>query len=89
MQQAQDRERQQPQGAAAVDEGHAPGGGGWCRIACRETEKGSASTGGSSLDPSSGIGMHCDSWAGSSGAMPPVAWLLLPWWMPGVDGRRA
>ncbi len=32
--------------------------------------------------------MHCDSWAGSSVAIPPVAWRELPWWMPGVSVPR-
>ena len=32
--------------------------------------------------------MHCDSCAGTSGAMPPVAWLELPWWMPVVSVPR-
>src|SRR5438874_506861 len=46
-----------------------------------ETENGSASTACSSLTLS-GTGMHIDSWAGTNGAKPPVAALLLPVWMP-------
>ena len=56
--------------------------GGKFRIACRETLKGSANTACSSL-MSSGMGMHMDSWAGTSGAKPPVAALEFPVWIPG------
>ena len=65
-----------------------PGGGGVRRIACSETENGSASTAASSLI-SSGIGIHCDSCAGTRGANPPVAVALFPVWMPGAADPRA
>src|SRR5215471_10761902 len=53
-----------------------------------DAENGSASTASSSFT-SSGIGMHIDSWAGTNGAKPPVAALLLPVWMPGGIAPRA
>ena len=59
-----------------------PRRGGRFRTPCSDTENGSASTACSSRTPS-GIGMHIDSCAGTNGAKPPVAALLLPVWMPG------
>ena len=53
------------------------GVGGFRRIACSDTAKGSASTAASS-DTSSGIGIHWDSCAGTNGAKPPVAVALFP-----------
>src|SRR2546428_500911 len=55
---------------------------------CSDTENGSASTACSSLTPA-GTGMHIDSCAGTRGAKPPVALLLLPLWMPGGRMPRA
>src|SRR5438093_8602873 len=55
---------------------------------CNDTENGSARTACSSVTES-GIGMHIDSCAGTSGAKPPVALLLLPVWMPGGIAPRA
>src|ERR1700687_5595124 len=62
-------------------------GGGLCKVACNDTEKGSASTAAAS-EMSSGMGMHCDSCAGTREGKPPVASLLLPSWMPGASAPR-
>ena len=53
------------------------GPGGKFRIACSETQNGSANTACSSLTPS-GMGKHIDWWAGTKGAKPPVATLEVP-----------